>query len=134
MDGHSYKAEDVVRIRKVDPSADIGHVIKRQYLNYNEVLALDSPLISIASHGFEHIDSTVQNENDFKDNILKCKKALENHPRYIPFFAYPWGNHDKSTDQVLSEMGLVPVLVDGIANYNDASIIHRECIDGLLLS
>ena len=134
MDGVSYKAEDAVRIRREDADADIGQVIKGQYLKYNEVFALDSPLISMASHGFEHIDSTVQNEDDFKDNVLKCEKALENHPRFIRFFAYPWGNHSKMTDQILSDMDLVPVVVDGAANCNDASIIHRECIDGLLLS
>lgn len=132
MDGHSYKAEDPIRILREDPDADVVEVIKRQYMSRDQVFQLQSPLISIGSHGNEHLKATSLNEQQFRNNVLKCKEVLETHPCYVPFFAYTWGAHNKITDRVLNDMGLVPVLVDGELNYGDPRFVHRECIDGLI--
>lgn len=133
MDGHSYKENDAIRIKREDMLADVNEVIKKQYMSMNQVFSLVSPLISIASHGYEHIDATSLTEAEFKDNIEKCVSIINKHPRYIPFHAYAWGKHSKNTDSILAELGLIPVLVDNQINLNDPSIIHRECIDGIEL-
>lgn len=132
MDGHSYKQEDSVRILREDPAANVEEVIKRQYMSREQVFQLRSPLISIGSHGYEHLNATTLDEQKFLDNVLKCKEILETHPRYVRFFAYTWGRHNKKTDRILNEMGLIPVLVDGDLNYGDPRFVHRECIDGLV--
>lgn len=131
MDGHSFKPEDPVRILREDPDANIEEVIKRQYMTRDQIFRLQSPLISIGSHGFEHLKATALDEQQFLDNALKCKEVLETHPCYIPFFAYTWGNHNRKTDRALNDMGLIPVLVDGELNYGDPRFVHRECIDGM---
>lgn len=133
LDGHSYKVEDVTRIKEVDPDADIYQVIKRQYMTREQLFSLVSPLISIASHGYEHLNARTLTEDQFKLNVLNCQEVLVSHPCYTPFFAYTWGKHNKDTDRVLFELGLTPVLVDGMKNYNDYIVLHRECIDGMII-
>ena len=91
MDGHSYKPEDSVRILREDPASNVEEVIKRQYMSREQVFQLQSPLISIGSHGFEHLNATTLNEQQFMDNVLKCKETLKEHPRFVRFFAYTWG-------------------------------------------
>lgn len=34
------------------------------------------------------------------------------------------------SDKILEEFGLVPVLIDGMKNWNDLSCVHRELLDG----
>ena len=133
MDGQSYKAEDATRIREIDPAADINQIIKRQYMTREQVFNLVSPLISIGSHGYEHLNARALKADQFKSNVLKCQDVLSSHPRYIPFYAYTWGKHKTDSDRILSELGLTPVLVDGMKNYNDFTFLHRECIDGMLI-
>lgn len=133
LDGVSYKIQDAERIRREDPEADIHAVIARQYMSDEQVFLLNSPLISIASHGYEHLDESSLEESSFRDNIQESIKVLSSHPRYIPFHAFPWGKHNQMTDQVLKEIGLIPVLADGISENFSPQIIHRKCIDGLSL-
>ena len=101
-------------------------------MSREQVFQLQSSLIGIGTHGYEHLKATSLDEQQFKDNALKCKEELETHPRYVPFFAYTWGAHNKKTDRILNDMGLVPVLVDGEMNYGDPRFVHRECIDGMV--
>ena len=131
LDGKSYKECDKIRILKEDPQADVTSIIRQQYMDEKMLFNLDSPLLSIGSHGYEHLDATALSRTDFITDVERCNHILKDHPRYIPFYAYPWGKHSLMTDGVLKELGMVPVLVDGIANYNDSSFIHRECIDSL---
>lgn len=131
LDGESYKECDRVRIINEDPTADIPSVIRQQYMDEETLFGLDSPLLSIGSHGYEHLDATSLSRSDFATDVERCNCILKEHPRYIPFFAYPWGKHNSMTDNILKELRMVPVLVDGMANYNDSAFVHRECIDNL---
>ena len=133
LDGHSYKECDRIRIEKEDPDADLNSIIKEQYMDYNLLFSLDSPMLSVASHGYEHLYSTSLSEIEFICDVKNCNSILSKHPRYIPFFAYPWGKHNPKTDTILNSLGLIPVLADGLVNYSDASFIHRECIDNIVL-
>ena len=133
MDGHSFKDNDLIRIKKVDKNADVAEVIKKQYMTKEQVFSLCSPLITIASHGYEHLDAANLSSSAFYHNISECIAIISNHPRFIPFHAYAWGRHSKESDRILLELKLIPVLVDGQSNLNDCSYIHRECIDGISL-
>lgn len=133
LDGESFKEYDRIRILEADPDADILSVIRQQYMDEELLFSLDSPLLSIASHGYEHIDVTSQTEAEFRESTELCRSVLSRHPRYAPFYAYPWGIHSNNTDLILKQLGLIPVLVDGLANYRDSSVIHRECIDGVMI-
>ena len=99
-----------------------------KYLTYEELFAMDSPLIEIGSHGYEHTDASVMSEDVFRLHIENNIKILSSHPRYIPFHAYTWGRHTKDTDRILQSMNITPVYIDGMKNYNKPSIIHRELL------
>ena len=82
--------------------------------------------ISFGMHGWDHTDVSKQNEGDFRNNIEQSVRLLNRYENFVPFFAYPWGIHITMNDRVLKEFVLVPVLMDGMKNYNDSTFIHRE--------
>ena len=81
----------------------------------------------IGSHGFEHLDATGLPRAGVKD-LIQLNYAVFDQERIntIPFHAYTWGLRNKTTDEVLTELGIIPVLMDGQKNYDDSSVIHRE--------
>lgn len=134
LDGQSWSEinEEQARGALGDNVSDerLSSAMKGMYISKEELFNLNSPLIEIGLHGHKHLDAIQQSEEDFKLNVENCKKVLQSHPRYVPFFAYTWGHYNKQTDRILKEMNLTPVLVNGGKNYNNANCIDRECIDG----
>lgn len=84
--------------------------------------------ISFGMHGWDHTDVSKQEENEFRSNIEQSLEALKRYDNFVPFFAYTWGRHNTMNDCVLKKFALVPVLMDGMKNYSDALVIHREII------
>lgn len=101
---------------------------KERYLTYDELFRLTSPLIEIGSHGWEHTDAFHMSLQDFEASVMSNHKLLQDHPRYIPFYAYTYGNHLPQEDEFLKSESIVPVLVSGQKNYNDFSYVDRELI------
>ena len=134
LDGKSWSAINEEQARRAlgDQCTNIqlADAVSGMYLSKDELFALTSPLIEIGMHGHEHLDATKQSKEEFVRNIESCKKELQFHPRYIPFFAYTWGHYNEQTDGILQELNLTPVLVNGGKNYNNSNRIDRECIDG----
>ena len=131
LDGKSWSEINEEQAKRVRPDVDmLKEVCPDLYMREVELFGLTSSLITIGMHGYEHLDGTKQTENEFRTNVEKCKDILIDHPRYVPFFAYTWGRHNKETDSVLNEMGLLPVLVNGTKNYTYEGYIDRFAIDG----
>lgn len=93
-------------------------------------------LINIQSHGYEHLDATALSPTDFRQQMEKNIEVLDSilptHMKGVGeagFHAYTWGRHNAQTDAILKEMNIIPVLIDGMKNYNDASCIHRELLE-----
>lgn len=88
-------------------------------------------MISIQSHGWEHLEATKMAADEFskhiKNNIIYIKQNKLS--KDVRFHAYTWGKHNGVTDRVLAEHNIIPVLIDGMKNYNDKSLIHRELLD-----
>lgn len=101
---------------------------KEKYLTMNELWALTSPFIEIGSHGWEHLDASNMELQDFKDSVCKSCKLLSHHSRYVPFYAYTYGNHLNQEDRFLTSQSLVPVYVSGDRNYDDNTHIDRELL------
>lgn len=101
---------------------------KEQYLTYDELFRLTSPLIEIGSHGWEHIDATQMTEQEFATSVEKNIQLLSHHPRYIPFMAYTYGDYSSQTNVQLHNKNLIPIYVDGGLNYSDITAIHRELL------
>lgn len=101
---------------------------KERYLTEMELFGMTCPLIEIGSHGWEHTDAAKMSAEEFEEYMRKNVEVLSKHPRYIPFHAYTWGNHTMENDKQLEKMNIIPVLIDGMKNYNDRGAIHRELL------
>ena len=100
-----------------------------EYLTQDELFALTSPLLEVGSHGWEHVRATGQTEAEFKQSIELDISILSKHPRYIPFHAYTYGEHNVASDNVLYQKSIIPVYIDGLKNYNEKNAIHRELLE-----
>ncbi len=99
-----------------------------RYLTKKELFALTSPLVEIGSHGWEHVDASRQKNDDFVRSMQQNETLLAMHPRYIPFFAYTYGNHLLQEDELLRSHSLIPVFVSGGKNRNNYMYIDRELL------
>jgi peptidoglycan/xylan/chitin deacetylase (PgdA/CDA1 family) len=101
---------------------------KEKYLTKEELFALTSPLIEIGSHGWEHKRATEMTAEEFAESVKRNIDLLSGYPNYIPFWAYTFGDHSNKTDDYLHRQGLVPIYIDGMKNYNEIKVIHRELL------
>jgi peptidoglycan/xylan/chitin deacetylase (PgdA/CDA1 family) len=99
---------------------------KEQYLTYDELFSLTSPLLEIGHHGWEHNSVEEMSEAELIDSMQKNIEILSCHPRYIPFWAYTYGIHNYNSDVTLSNNGMNLVLVNGGKNYTWIGAIDRE--------
>ena len=131
LDKKSWSAINEEQAKRVKPDVDmLREVCPDLYLSSEELLELKSSLVTVGMHGHEHLDATKQSEEEFRENVDKCKNTVSAHPRFIPYYAYTWGKHNELTDEILKEKGLIPVLVNGMSNFDDDSFINRISIDG----
>ena len=101
---------------------------KEQYLTKREIFALTSPLIEIGSHGWEHKRVTEMTAEEFVESVKRNVGLLAEHPNFVPFWAYTYGAHSDKTDDYLYHQGLVPIYIDGMKNYNEIKVVHRELL------
>lgn len=102
---------------------------KEQYLTKEELRALTSPLIEIGNHGWEHMRVIDMREAEFEESVERNVNLLQEHPNYVPFWAYTYGTHTDETDAHLMKKGLVPVFIAGEKNYNNRNGIDRELLN-----
>ena len=99
-----------------------------QYLTYDELFNLTSPLIELGHHGWEHAAADKMTDDELFLSFSQNENILSTHPRYIPFWAYTWGRHNNKNNEFLYSKGIVPVLIEGNKNYNWVGRIDRECV------
>ena len=87
------------------------------------------PFISVASHGWTHQDCTKMTDEEFADSVNKSAAILKGFSTYIPYFAFASGRYTSWQIEFLQNNALTPVLVDGMNNESNPTVIHRECID-----
>ncbi len=104
---------------------------KENYLNIAEIedyVAISQGLVEIGMHGLQHKDVTIMPENEFIDFATQSINATSQFKGFIPFWAYTWGRHTAMTDKILQANNIIPVLMDGMRNFNVKSHIHRELL------
>ena len=131
LDGHSYIPIDEERVHAQYPDVDMSEVASRMFITPEQLQSIQSSLVTVASHGYIHLDVHSSSMEEFKKDVNLAKMVLLTHPLYKPFFAYTWGHHSTKTDEWLMQEGLVPVLCDGRMNYKWTGVISRECIDNV---
>ena len=67
-------------------------------------------------------------DEEFAESIERNVKLLSAHPNYIPFWAYTYGEHTDASDERLRAQYIVPVYIEGLKNYNEQNLIHRELL------
>lgn len=132
LDGQSWSEINEEQARRVNPDVDmLKDVCPELYLSVEELKKVAAmPNVTIGMHGHEHLDATEQTKEKFMENVQKCQLALKDLPHKIPYYAYAWGKHNAEKDKLLTEMGLVPVLVNGTPNYSYEGYIDRMAMDG----
>lgn len=120
-------------LTKLAPDADAKAIAYKMYLSKKQIFELSSSYIEIGLHGHEHLSTPEISEHVFEDNIKQCQLLLNNHPRYIPAYAYPWGHSTAKSLSYLQREDIIPVVVRGGMNYTWNGIIDRECIDNMKL-
>lgn len=93
-----------------------------------ELLKYGTGMITIASHGWNHGLCTELSMPEFEQNVNRSEAFLSKYNEYIPFFAYPCGRRAEHQDDYLQSKNIVPVYMDGIANYSNTKAIHRELL------
>lgn len=129
LDGHSYVPKDEQRVHRQYPDVNMNEVASRMFITPMQLQSINSQLVTIASHGFAHLDASTISKPTFELDIEEAKRILEMHPLYRPFFAYPWGHRAYCHDELLKQKGLIPILCDGNTNYYWKGIVSRICID-----
>lgn len=131
LDKKSWSAINEEQAKRANPEVDmLSEVCPELYLSLDELFGLTSPMVTVGMHGHEHLDATKQSGTEFRENVVRCKDVVSTHPRFIPYYAYTWGKHNEMTDEILMDMGLIPVLVNGASNFDNDSFVNRICIDG----
>ena len=119
----------------VNPACCIGESHREKpmsFLTTDDLLSIHkmyNGLVIIANHGYDHSDCTKLQPQEFRQRIRLADAFFkELLPEKSPFFAYPCGIHSATTDSILYEELLIPVYCDGLVNYNESTVIHRELL------
>ena len=89
-----------------------------------------APYITIASHGWSHKDCAKMDMDEFEKSVENAEKTLADMKGKITYFAFTYGHWRSEYTAFLTQQRLIPVYMDGLKNYYDASCIHRELLDG----
>ena len=80
------------------------------YINVTEKKAgalYDNPLVEVANHGYDHQKSTTLLPMQLMEDIIKCRRELENmYDRIITGYAYPYGLYNETLIQILKNAGI----------------------------
>lgn len=128
LDGHSCSPHILRHARMENADVTEEEVAQGLYLTENMLKGMPVGWVTLASHGYEHVNAAKLGLEQFADQIQKNVTALSQYKGYIPFHAYTWGRRTKKTNAMLEEFHLIPVFMDGQMNYNDSKVIHRELL------
>jgi peptidoglycan/xylan/chitin deacetylase (PgdA/CDA1 family) len=84
------------------------------------------PNVSIASHGWSHVDTLKISIEEFEDSMQKSEEVLSAFPRKEPFYAFTYGHYKPEYIRILNHANLIPVLINGNKNYRYEGVIDRE--------
>lgn len=126
LDGKTVSSHILRRFEDTTTFLSEREIADSIYLKSSDLYSLSETFSSFGSHGYEHLDATQIPLDAFRIQIEKNHNELKEFKQFILFHAYTWGRHSVKTDNVLHDVGFIPVLMDGGKNYNDTRFIHRE--------
>lgn len=102
-----------------------------KYLTWKDLydIANQYSLVTIGSHGWDHLDTTQQSIEAFERGVLKSINELKKLPNYIFYYAFPYGRFTEEQLRSVSNYGHVPVLISGDTNYiRRSAFIDRKLL------
>jgi len=84
------------------------------------------PNVSIASHGWNHVDTLKISSEEFEDSMRKSEDTLSSFNRKVPFYAFTYGHYKPEFIKILNRANLIPILINGKKNYKFEGVIDRE--------
>lgn len=118
---------------KSKSESEIKQLRERMYIRYEDIPVLEVNNISVGLHGYGHDLVTTMSNQDFLQYIDKARIAISNKITLKPYYAYTWGKHSQITDMALREKGITPVYCDGLNNICFEGVLHRKCIDNIII-
>lgn len=128
LDGQSCSDHVWEYVHEQHPELKKEEFIKERYMTFDDLKAITSPIITIGSHGHEHIDNGVMDMDTFIENLDVAINIISKYHACAPYHAYPCGRYTKEEDRILVKRGIVPLLADFGYNWNDATRLHREVL------
>ena len=104
-----------------------------KYLTKDQLWQINSSLVTVGLHGHEHQRQSMMPMEWNKANLEKCFEILSKHPRFVPFYAIPFGkSEDWNMDVVrdASNLGLIICTHSGGVNFTKSPILKRIPFDG----
>lgn len=100
------------------------------YLKLSDIKKIESPYVSFAYHGYEHLDEYEMDKEEFLCNVDACVESMhETFFNVVPFYAHTYGHAKPEYDEILKMKCIVPVYVSyNKVNYYDSESINRELI------
>lgn len=98
------------------------------YLHLEDLQTMQSPLVTLGYHGYEHIDEHKETNETFIVNFEKAKSAMACLNNVIPFYAHTYGRATEENDAYLRSQGITLVYVNGSKNYNHWQYLYRELL------
>ena len=126
LDGKTVSPHLASRAESLKVNINSEMIAEGLYLTPEDLGSLSVSLASFGSHGYEHLDANALSSQEFDLQIELAFSSLAPYQQTIPFHAFTWGRHSEEKDQQLLRKKIVPVLMDGQANYGPSSYIHRE--------
>lgn len=106
-------------------------LISQLYITREQLYTvLNNPLISIALHGHEHLNATKLIMEDFQQNVKLNINKLQDHPHYVPYYAFTWGSYSTEHVNWLKEQGIVPLGCGFNFNFLKLNVIDRCGLGG----
>lgn len=99
---------------------------KEEYMTIDDLKSHDN--ITIGHHGWDHVSMQKMSDEEIEESVRKNKETIASLSNFVPFWAYPYGAHSESSDEIIRSNGNIPVYMDGGRNYNNSNEIHRELL------
>ena len=121
------RAEDLIRLATPDFRSTAAQSEAYDIMDWGELSALDSGLITIGSHTLTHPILTTLTAEEINFELREGRRLLEQKlEREIHFFCYPNGSYDKRVYQAARNNYLAAVTTEtGVLSRKDEFDLHR---------
>ena len=88
---------------------------------------------AIGNHTFNHLKGWETNNDEYIDNVKKCKETISKlSTEHCQLFRPPYGKIKPSQSKILRKLGYKIIMWDVLSRDFDKTITQEECLDNVL--